>query len=270
MSKENIITAIWDEDTDDLSEFACKDAYIYGYSLTSELVPKATYADTLYLMFKGELPSIQERKLLETFLVIAANPGPRDPSIHAAMSAGVGGSTAASALMAALAVGSGQVQGSRELFWCMNCLQSQTTRSVSDLYESLCHINYPDDTYPKNSEIPGFYPYHDKTEEYLKKVLSALASLCPKDSWTAWLSKELNNLEQKSNKGISQMLVFANVLTDLKLTPQQGEMLTLLARLPGAAVHSLEQIKAGYKNFPFYPLNIKNDPYKLEDGDTND
>ena len=44
-----------------------------------------------------------------------ANPGPRDPMVHAAMCGGVGGSHAAASLIAALAVGAGQSGGAREV-----------------------------------------------------------------------------------------------------------------------------------------------------------
>jgi citrate synthase len=37
-------------------------------------------------------------------------------------------------------------------------------------------------------------------------------------------------------------------------------MLYLLLRLPGAAVHALEQRDGGYKNFPFFSVELENDP----------
>jgi len=37
-------------------------------------------------------------------------------------------------------------------------------------------------------------------------------------------------------------------------------MLHLMLRLPGAAVHALEQKEYGYKNFPFFSAELENDP----------
>jgi len=37
-------------------------------------------------------------------------------------------------------------------------------------------------------------------------------------------------------------------------------MLHLLLRLPGAAVHALEQKEYGHKNFPFFQVELENDP----------
>jgi len=38
----------------------------------------------------------------------------------------------------------------------------------------------------------------------------------------------------------------------LGMDEDQGSMLYLMLRLPGAAVHALEQKQVGWKNFPFY------------------
>jgi citrate synthase len=56
--------------------------------------------------------------------------------------------------------------------------------------------------------------------------------------------------------------VIAAAFTDLELTDEQAEMLFLLLRLPGAAVHSLEQKKLGWRKYPFFGegLTLTNDP----------
>jgi citrate synthase len=56
--------------------------------------------------------------------------------------------------------------------------------------------------------------------------------------------------------------VAAAALIDLAFSPEQGEMLYLLLRLPGAAVHALEQQGYGWRRFPFFAnsLKLENDP----------
>jgi citrate synthase len=39
-------------------------------------------------------------------------------------------------------------------------------------------------------------------------------------------------------------------------------MLFLLLRLPGAAAHALEQGQSGFRSFPFYSVEVANDPHK--------
>jgi citrate synthase len=50
----------------------------------------------------------------------------------------------------------------------------------------------------------------------------------------------------------------------LGFSPNEGEMLYLLLRLPGAAAHALEQDGYGYKQFPFYPVELEDDPADKE------
>jgi citrate synthase len=56
--------------------------------------------------------------------------------------------------------------------------------------------------------------------------------------------------------------VAATIFHDLGFRPPQGEMLYLLFRLPGAAVHALEQKELGFRYFPFFrdAIHLENDP----------
>ncbi len=51
--------------------------------------------------------------------------------------------------------------------------------------------------------------------------------------------------------------VAAAAFRDLGLNAEQGEMLYLLLRLPGAAAHALEQKQVGFKRFPFFHGAVK-------------
>ncbi len=52
----------------------------------------------------------------------------------------------------------------------------------------------------------------------------------------------------------------AAALSDLGMDPEQGVMLFLLLRLPGAAAHALEQRDFGHKRFPFYAVELEGSP----------
>src|SRR5215510_13769330 len=65
---------------------------IRGYAI-EELIGHIGFAEMIYLMTRGELPSPAAAKLLEAALVAAVDPGPQAPSIAAArmaMTCGVG------------------------------------------------------------------------------------------------------------------------------------------------------------------------------------
>jgi hypothetical protein len=88
-------STIWEEEAQPEDPFNADACFCRGYDVYGDLLGKAKYLDYLYLLFRGEPPSASERDALELLAVALANPGPRDQSVHAAMAAGVGGSTSA-------------------------------------------------------------------------------------------------------------------------------------------------------------------------------
>src|SRR6476659_8540911 len=110
---------IWLEEPEPDNPFAARAAFCHGYDVYGEMLGRANWADMIHLLFRGEAPSPSARAALDILAVALANPGPRDPSVHAAMCGGVGGSVAAASLMAALAVGAGSLGGAREVALAM-------------------------------------------------------------------------------------------------------------------------------------------------------
>lgn len=250
---------IWLEEPEPTNSFACRAAYCHGYDVYGEMLGSARWVDMLHLLFKGEAPSRARAAALETLAVALANPGPRDPSVHAAMCAGVSGSPAAAALMGALAVGAGGAGGAREVFLAMQaweiCGKNQSA------WEALWSAPPAEDpqalaTWPAPEHPAGFDPLGVATPTPVKQVLARLAQL-DAESRCAWLVANLAWLEQAAAHPLSLVGVAAAAFADLDLSPEQGEMLFLLLRLPGAAAHALEQRESGHKRFPFYDLELE-------------
>jgi citrate synthase len=80
--------------------------WIRGYDISS-LMKKATFADMVFLLHQGRLPSKGERALLDAILVAVADHGPGAPSCAAARLAASGNRQSLSAAVAAgiLAIG---------------------------------------------------------------------------------------------------------------------------------------------------------------------
>ncbi len=249
---------IWLEEPEPNNPFACRAAYCHGYDVYGEMLGKAGWADMVYLLFKGEAPSRAQVAVLELLAVALANPGPRDPSVHAAMCAGVGGSPAASALMAALAVGAGGAGGGRELFRAMQAWErcgTELSRWRDELIAPASGSE-PIEIWPAAEHAAGFDPWGETTATPVRQLLAALAALAP-DSRCGWLAEARAALEHVAGRPLSMLGVVAAAFTDLGLSPEQGEMLLLLLRLPGAAAHALEQGGWGHKQFPFYALELE-------------
>jgi citrate synthase len=254
--KETIRTRIWQEEPEPDNPFATRAAYCHGYDVYGEMLGQSSWVEMLYLLFRGEKPSISQTKLLEALAVALANAGPRDAAVHAAMCGGVGGSTSASCLMAALAVGAGQLSGGREIFLSMQAWNNCGT----DIGTWQQHLAAPADKaasiWPSPEHPPGFEPHGVSTTTPVKQTLACLAGLSDKPL-LPWLEVNLLNLESAAKRPLSLSGVAAAAFNDLDFTPEQGEILYLLLRLPGAAAHALEQKEYGHKRFPFFTLELE-------------
>ena len=258
---EQIRTRIWLEEPELDNPFAARAAYCHGYDVYGGMLGKARWVEMLFLLFRGEAPAGWQADLLDTLAVALANPGPRDPSVHAAMCGGVGGSTAASCLIAALAVGAGQLSGGREVFLAMenwNCCGTGLDawqRRLTEPADDSASI------WPTPEHPPGFDPHGVSTTTPVKQTLASLAGISA-GTGLSWLEANLQALEAIAGRPLAMSGVAAAAFSDLGFTPEQGEMLHLLLRLPGAAAHALEQWQYGYKKFPFFTIDLENDPAK--------
>ena len=257
MPSELISTNIWQEEPEPDNPFAAAISRCRGYDVYGELIKKAGFIEYLFLLFLGERPSEETVALLEKLAIALANPGPRDSSVHAAMCAGVGGSPAASALMAALGVGAGNVGGAREVRVAMEAWE----RLGCDLPGWEAFLIHP--TPPERADIwlpiehaPGFDPHGLRCATPVRQTLDVLAA-CGTGYHLPWLATHRLTLENAAGAPLAMSGVAAATCRDLGLNAEQGEMLYLLLRLPGAAVHALEQKQLGFKRFPFFHGAVK-------------
>ncbi len=261
--KESIHTRIWREEPEPDNPFATRAAYCHGYDVYGDMLGQARWAQMLYLLFRGEAPSAAHAALLEALAVALANPGPRDPSVHAAMCGGVAGSTAAASLMAALSVGAGRYGGARDVFEAM----ALWLRCGNDLplwvHHAADFASQPIDIWPQAEHPAGFDPHGVSTPTIVVQTLERLADLGRTPHLT-WLAVQRPALESALGLPLALSGVAAAALVDLGLSAKEGEMLYLLLRMPGAAVHALEQEKYGVKKFPFYPVELTDDPLLKE------
>ncbi|PCI22399.1 MAG: citryl-CoA lyase [Piscirickettsiaceae bacterium] len=262
IQQEKISTKIWYEEEEPNNPFAANACYCSGYDVYGDLLGKVSWPEYIYLLFKLEKPQPWQSKLLESIAIAIANPGPRDLSVRAAMNGGVGGSTAASCLMAALAPGAGKNGGAREVYQVMRLWQ-QCQFDLALWQQKLS--NYEDEktveVWPASEHTPGFDPYGASCTTPVLQTLQHLTRTYS-DGALAYLSSNRKQLEQYADCPLGMTGVIAAAFTDLEFSDEQAEILFLLLRLPGAAVHSLEQKKSGWRKYPFFGdgLTLTNDP----------
>lgn len=259
---EFLYSRIWEEEPEPADPFLARVCRCAGYDIYGEILNKASWIEYLYLLFKGERPGKLQSALLETLAIALANPGPRDPSVQAATSAGVGGSTMASRVMAAAAVGAGQLGGAREVFHSMRIWEN-SGQSLEIWAQSLNQSGgeFPVDIWPDMEHPPGFDPNASCCPTPVLQTLNRLSELAS-ESNLAWLQQHREDVEAIAEAPLSMIGVTAACLSDLEFTPPQGEALTLLFRLPGALVHSLEAEQDGLSRYPFHHgrLILDDDP----------
>lgn len=252
-------TRIWREEAEPDNSFVARSAHCHGYDVYGDMLGRAGFIDMVFLLFRGEAPTRAESSMLDALAMALANPGPREASVHAAMCAGAGGSTAAASLMAALAVGAGQHGGAREVFTVIG----QWSRCASNLaaWREALQVRASEvaTIWPDSGHAPGFDPHAAGPSTIVDQTLAHLAAAST--GWRLrWLAQHRSQLEEVTGRSLAFTGVAAAALADLGFDARQGEMLYLMLRLPGAAAHALEQGSLGHKSFPFFSLELLDDP----------
>lgn len=260
--REDVIhTKIWYEEPSEDNPFAADACYCAGYDVYGDLLGKASWIEYLYLLFKQERPSEQQARLFELIAIALANPGPRDYSIRAAMTASVGGSLSASCLMAALGPGAGGYTGGREMFLAMQNWQNygRDLSAWQATQPQAADSNL--EVWPEIEHTPGFDPYGASTTQVVINTLQHL-NFAEQFHCLQWLQDNRSALEAKIGAPLSLLGVISAAFVDLEFDAEQAEMLYMLLRLPGAAAHALEQRPIGHKRYPFFKdgLKLTNDP----------
>jgi citrate synthase len=255
--KNEIMSRIWQEEAEPDNPFAARTARCHGFDVYGDMLGKARWVEMLYLLFRGEVPSPAEASLLDALALVLANPGPRDASVHAAMCGGTSGTPAAAVLMAALAVGAGQLSGGREVLLAVqDWAECGTDRDAWHQRLSARPAPAGVSAWPEPEHPPGFDPHGVRTPLIVEQTLACLAGLSP-GTILPWLAQQRNALEDITGLPLSLTGVAAAAFADLGFSPQQAEMLHLLLRLPGAAAHALEQQELGHKKFPLYEIEFE-------------
>lgn len=257
-----IRTRIWREEAEADNPFATRAAYCRGYDVFGTMIGNARWVEMLFLLFRDQLPDEARLDMLEALAVALANPGPRDPSVHAAMCGGVGGSTAAASLMAALAAGAGRLGGARDVFDAM-CIWNECGAEAPAWPVKAARIPEHTEIWPEGAHPPGFDPYGVATSTVVRQLLSTLSRIGGTRR-IGWLAQHHCELENTVGHPLSISGVAAAAFCDLGFSPAEGEMLFLLLRLPGAAAHAMEQTGHGYKRFPFFSVELEDDPARKD------
>ena len=163
--------------------------------------------------------------MLEALAVALANPGPRDPSIHAAMCGGVGRLPAprlrslrpvrrrgAVSRRARGIRRHGRLGGVRHRFAAWSAYARRDTHAD------------PVDTWPRREHPPGFDPHGVYAPTSVRQLLDALVRIFPSPR-LSWLESQGRELEQAVGLPLDIGGIAAAAFCDLGFAPNEGEML---------------------------------------------
>src|SRR4030095_1367806 len=104
--------------------------WIQGYDVT-QLMASATFADVVFLLPKGQLPSEAERRVVDAMLIASADHGPGSPSAAAARTVATGNRVAPAAAVAAGGLALGDAHGGAGLA-CLEMIGDALARIERD------------------------------------------------------------------------------------------------------------------------------------------
>ena len=254
---EKVATRIWDEQPSDGNAYLANSIRCHGYELI-ELMEKRTFSDVFYLLFRGELPSIEESRILETLMIGLINPGPRHAATRAAMNAGIGKTDPAHILPISLMIMGGSHSDAGVIEDAIRFLRKNRGIDASIVAEGLLEKS--------NSPVeedwiltPGFGSLFGDIDPYsrdLAEKLSELPGAGKSLKWGAEFASSLN----KENIGWLRTGVAAAVFSDLGFQPRVGGGLYQLLSAPGLFAHGIELANKPITAMPF----IKDENYVIE------
>ncbi|MBK6289179.1 MAG: hypothetical protein IPJ33_06620 [Gammaproteobacteria bacterium] len=241
-------TRIWEEAADPVNPYLAASARCHGYAL-EDMVGQLDFADTLFLLLRGELPDAAEAQLLQRFLVAFCNPGPRHAATRAVMNAAASGTRSTSLASIGLATLGGDHLGSSEVERCMHFIARHRGTDPQALAAALPGVA------PTPGDIrvaPGFGTLFGDIDPFAAGLAELFCATAVANGALDWG----NRFAAAVRPGGSGWLVpgvAAAVAGELGFGPAAGGMLYQLASLPGLMAHGLEMAGQGIAAMPFVP-----------------
>ena len=250
-------TKIWEEVPSAENPYLAESCRCHGYDLL-ELMAKRSFADVLYLLFQGELPTPEKSRLLESLMIALINPGPRHPATRAAMCAGVGKTETNQILPVALTLLGGNHLGGAQVEEAMRFLRKacksdpcrvavESLAATSPAAEGDWHV------------APGFGCRFGGIDPLPQNALQSLLNLPGAGRCMDW-ARSFSEALHPHVLGILSTGLAAAVFADLGFHPRVGPGLFQLLNAPGPLAHGTEMANKPLTAMPF----IKDEDYVIE------
>lgn len=211
---------------------------VRGYSIT-DMMEKLSYAEAVFLLVKGELPTKAEAELINAILVSSVDHGPTPPSVLAARTV-VSGGNPMNAVIAAGVLAMGDIHGGA-IEESARILQEWAVKGGN--LEAIARdlIAWLDTT---KTRMPGFGHYLHKDDPRAIKLFEIAERNGFKGKHMVLCQALEKALENRVGRRLPINIngAVAAVISDMGLDWRLGKGLFIISRVPGLLAHALEEL----------------------------
>lgn len=216
--------------------------WIRGYEIGS-LMQRATFAETVFLLHLGRMPSKEEGKLLDAILISCSDHGPGSPSAATARLACSGNRKSLSSAVAAGVLAIGDEHGGAGMA-CMEMIGRGVGLARADsisLEEAARRI--AEDTRARKARLPGL-GHRVHSEDPRKDVLFGMAKEFGLAGDGIAFLLALEDVVGQTIKPLPINIdgVLAAVLFDLGFPPEFGRLAFIIGRVAGICAEVTEEL----------------------------
>lgn len=261
---EKTATKIWREIPSEHNPYISVTHECFGYDIF-ELMKERSFIDVLYLLFRGELPSENDAKILETLMIGLINPGPRHNATRAAMNTAIGKANPMHILPVGLSVLGGKHLGGQQINHTIRFFNRNLSTPPEYVVNNLRTKQEPEDSNSNENamfhdELPGFGRIYGGIDRYAENLVNNICSLTEPGPALLWGTK-IHNALSEYNAGWTITGLCSAVFSDLHIPPQTGGSLFQILGAPGIAAHGLEVANKPFTAMPF----VKDEDYVIEE-----
>lgn len=242
-------TAIWKERESEASEFHADDAWCHGYNVF-ELAEKKAFDDVFFLLFTGQLPDEEQKRLLNTAMILFINPGPRHPATRVGVTAAASMTYPEHLLPLVVSAFGGNQGGAGQIAECFTLLEEKAGSAVESLTADLQSEFEAGKECASTAGIGGEYGH---ASEWTKACILHFDTHFETRSVFCWLSDLDLAVRRLSDNawGVCQDLLVAAILRELGFSKKQCIGVYQLIVAPGMYAHTAEYINKPSTSLPF-------------------
>lgn len=213
---------------------------IRGYPL-DELIGDISYASGIYLMLRGELPSLSEERIINAILVASMDHGVTAPSAVTARTVASSGVPITTAIAAGILAIGDHHGGAGER--CMQFLQKELKKEEMSNPAELAR-SVVERTRKERIRIPGFGHRFHANDPRTTKLLQIAKDANISGKYVEFAQLIAQELSHQSGRSLPLNVdgAIGALLADMGFVPELGKAFFAISRITGLTAHILEEI----------------------------